>query len=50
MILLEKAFDGLLADVFSAGRVPVGVSYCSPKAFALVSVLEAAFVVSDPLA
>lgn len=49
MILLEKA-DGVLAEVFSEGRVLGGVSYCSPRAFTLASVLEDGLSFSDPLA
>lgn len=39
MILFEKA-DGVLAEVLSEGRVLGDVSYCSPRAFTLVSALE----------
>jgi hypothetical protein len=49
MILEEKAVEGLLAEVSSDGRVPGGVSYCSPRALTLASEVEAVLEFSDPL-
>lgn len=48
MILLEKAV-GVLAEMVWEGRILGGVSYCSPRAFTLASVLEEGVTFSDPL-
>jgi hypothetical protein len=49
MILEEKAFEGLLAEVSSECRALGGVSYCSPRALTLASGLEVVLMFSDPL-